>query len=174
MDFLSFLTHEPGNGWILLFTVLFTLALLAWALWLSIALSRLRKDISTLFAGKKGVDLEHLLLGQIKDIKSLDQEIQELYEISNRLRELALKSIHKVSLLRFNPFKEVGGNQSFSLALLDGKNDGMVISSLHTREGTRVYAKPIASGEANGFPLTDEEKQVIKEALAKYTQKILS
>ncbi|MEP7162692.1 MAG: DUF4446 family protein, partial [Candidatus Moraniibacteriota bacterium] len=54
--------------------------------------------------------------------------------------------------------------QSFAIAFLDGKNSGAVISSLHTREGTRVYAKPVKAGEADGFPLTDEEKTVIEQA----------
>jgi hypothetical protein len=70
-----------------------------------------------------------------------------------------------VSVLRFNPFKEVGGNQSFCVALLDGKNSGVVISSLHTREGTRVYAKPVIAGNADGFPLTEEEKTAIAQAI---------
>jgi hypothetical protein len=132
---------------------------------------RLKKNLALLWKGKTGTDIESLLVQQIADLKLLDQEIQELFEISNRLRELGLKSIHKFSVLRFNPFKEVGSNQSFSLALLDGKNNGAVISSLHTREGTRVYAKPIKNAEADGFPLTDEERQVIQEALNKFAAK---
>lgn len=134
-------------------------------------LYRLKKNLSILWKGKTGTDIESLLIQQIADLKLLDQEIQELFEISNRLRELGLKSIHKFSVLRFNPFKEVGSNQSFSLALMDGKNNGVVISSLHTREGTRVYAKPIKEAEADGFPLTDEERHVIQEALTKFAPK---
>src|SRR3989304_774700 len=88
---------------------------------------RLKKKLHIFFSGKEA--------------KELDREIQELFEISNRLRELGMKSIHKTAVMRFNPFKEVGGNQSFCVALLDGKNSGLVLSSLHTREGTRVYAK---------------------------------
>lgn len=146
---------------LLLFVVL-TLVITAINSW---KIYHLKKNLAILWKGKKGIDIESLLVQQIADMKLLDQEIQELFEISNRLRELGLKSIHKFSVLRFNPFKEVGSNQSFSLALLDGKNNGAVISSLHTREGTRVYAKPIKNGEADGFPLTDEERQVIKEAV---------
>jgi hypothetical protein len=131
----------------------------------------LRKNLRLLWGDKTGTDIESLLVQQVADIKLLDQEIQELFEISNRLRELGLRSIHKFAVKRFNPFKEVGSNQSFSLALLDGKNSGAVVSSLHTREGTRVYAKPIKEGEADGFPLTDEEREVIAEALGKVRTK---
>ncbi len=152
---------------VLLLLVILTIVTLinSWKLY------RLKKNLTILWGGKTGSDIEGLLIRQIADLKLLDQEIQELFEISNRLRELGLKSIHKFSVLRFNPFKEVGSNQSFSLALMDGKNNGVVISSLHTREGTRVYAKPIKNAEADGFPLTDEERQVIQEALVKFTPK---
>jgi hypothetical protein len=69
-------------------------------------------------------------------------------------------------VVRFNPFKDIGGDQSFALALLDGKNSGLVVSSLHTREGTRIYSKPVIKGESEKYPLTDEEKSAIKAATA--------
>jgi hypothetical protein len=125
----------------------------------------LKQKLAVFFSGKEAKDLEKVLLEQLTETKALDQEIQELFEISNRLRELGLKSIHKTSVLRFNPFKEVGSNQSFCVALLDGKNCGMVFSSLHTREGTRVYAKPVQNGETDGFPFTEEERQAIEQAI---------
>ena len=126
---------------------------------------RLKQKLAVFFAGKDAADLEKILIDQLHETKELDHEIQELFEISNRLRELGLKSIHKTSVLRFNPFKETGGNQSFSVALLDGKNSGVVLSSLHTREGTRVYAKPVIAGDADGFPFTEEEKTAINQAM---------
>jgi hypothetical protein len=75
--------------------------------------------------------------------------------------------------MRFNPFKEVGGNQSYAVALLNGKNSGVVFSSLHTREGTRAYAKPVKNGSADGFPFTEEEKAVIHEAIHSSQEKKL-
>lgn len=128
--------------------------------------SRLKKKLHIFFSGKEGKDLEKVLLEQLAETKALDQEIQELFEISNRLRDLGMKSVHKTAMLRFNPFKEVGSNQSFCVAFLDGKNSGIVISSLHTREGTRVYAKPVVAGLASNFPLTEEEKSTINQAIS--------
>lgn len=171
MNTLGFVASPEILAFIILTLVVITLVLFIFTLANSWKLYRLKKNLTLLWSGKTGTDIESLLVQQIADIKLLDQEIQELFEISNRLRELGLKSIHKFSVLRFNPFKEVGSNQSFSLALMDGKNNGAVISSLHTREGTRVYAKPIKNGEADGFPLTDEERQVIQEALNKFNPK---
>lgn len=126
---------------------------------------RLTRKLHIFFSGKEAKDLEQVLLNQLNETRELDLEIHELFEISNRLRELGMKSVHKTAVLRFNPFKEVGSNQSFCVALLDGKNSGLVISSLHTREGTRVYAKPVTAGIANNFPLTDEEKATIAQAI---------
>jgi hypothetical protein len=164
---ISLITGPSLLPWIILGLIIACFILFFIGITALVKLSRMKKNLALIWRGKEGTDIESLLVQQVADLKVLDQEIQELFEISNRLRELGLRSIHKFSVLRFNPFKEVGSNQSFSLALLDGKNNGAVLSSLHTREGTRVYAKPIKNGEADGFPLTDEEQQVIKEALSK-------
>ncbi len=138
--------------------------LIGLVLFLFVRERRLTAQLKVFFSGKNAQDLEQVLLDQLAQTKELDQEIQELFEISNRLRELCLKSLHKTNVVRFNPFKEVGGNQSFSIVLLDGKNSGVLISSLHTREGTRVYAKPVLSGGPDGFPFTEEEKKAIAQA----------
>lgn len=127
-------------------------------------LRKLRKNQEKLFSGKEAKDLESIILAQTKEISELDKEIQELFEISNKIHALTQRSIHKVGIIRFNPFKDIGGDQSFALALLDGKNSGIVMSSLHTREGTRMYSKPIEKGESEKYTLTEEEKQAIKTA----------
>lgn len=122
------------------------------------------KRSEILFSGKNGKDLETIIMGHSEEIKALDSEIQHLFEISNQIHSLALKGIHKVEVLRFNPFKDIGGDQSFAIALLDGKNNGLVLSSLHTREGTRVYAKPISKANGGKYTLTEEENKVVSEA----------
>lgn len=131
-------------------------------------LRRFRKDLRVLFSGKTGVDLEEIVMRQKESLDALDEEIRKLYGIAEQLYRLGNESLHKAELLRFNPFKEVGGNQSFALALLNGKNTGFVISSIHTREGTRVYAKPIENGaEVKGYPLSDEEKKTVGQAISR-------
>lgn len=127
-------------------------------------LRRQEEKLTIFFSGKKAQDLETLLLEEKTLIASVDSDVQELFDISNQLHQLGSRSLHKCAVRRFNPFKETGGNQSFAIALLDGKNSGVVLSSLHTREGTRVFAKPVKHGEADGFPFTEEEKAVIREA----------
>lgn len=150
----------------LLLGTLFFLALLSigWTLFLHFKLRKMQLASKELFQGGKIPNLEELLLEQAKNLKILDKDIQELFNISNEINALALKSLHKFAVVRFNPFKDTGGNQSFSIALLDGKNNGLTITALYTREGARVYAKSIANKDSKAFPLTDEEKQAIEIA----------
>jgi hypothetical protein len=140
--------------------------LLAWNIFLHLSISRIGKKQQQLFSGKGGENLEKIILGHVKDLKELDRDIQDLYGISNQINDLASRSVHKVGVVRFNPFKDLGGDQSFSIALLDGENSGVVFSSLHSREGNRVYAKPVTRGKAIKYPLTDEEIEAIKKAEA--------
>jgi hypothetical protein len=69
--------------------------------------------------------------------------------------------IQKIGLLRFNPFKDTGGDQSFILALLDAKDTGVVITALYSRSGTRWYAKKVLKGRGSEHELSDEEKKAL-------------
>ncbi len=164
MDLAGF-SGISGTAWVLL-TLAFGAEIF---LFISIFLlwkknNALQKKLEIFFGGQDAKDLEAVLLKQKDDMIVFDKEIQELFEISNRLYRLGLQSIHKTEVIRFNPFKEVGSNQSFCVALLNGKNSGVVISSIHTREGTRVYAKPVEQGAEAGHPFTDEERSAIATA----------
>ena len=98
-----------------------------------------------------------------------------MFEISRSLEDVAARTaileaaqrraFQRVGLVRYNPFEETGGNQSFALALLDAGGDGWVLSSLHARSGTRVYVKAIKSGRAD-TGLSDEETAALGQAMA--------
>jgi len=94
-----------------------------------------------------------------KTIKDLEKEI-ERQENENRL------DIQKMGLVKFNPFEETGGDYSFSLTLLDGYDSGVVITSLHTRQGTRTYLKEINKGKSK-MNLSKEEKEALTLAQSK-------
>ncbi len=99
-------------------------------------------------------------MSQFKDLEKNFGKISE--ELENLKKENKF-SVQRVGVVRFNPFKEIGGDQSFSAALLDGNNDGIVITSLYTREGNRVYGKPIKAGLSE-YLLSEEEKKAIEMA----------
>lgn len=162
-----FLNHLIQNNYFLPAAVLAVVIIfLTWNIILSLRLRKIRRKIEEYFSGSGVKNLEELILGQVKTVKLLDKDIQELFNISNKLNNLALRGLYKIGVIRFNPFKDIGGDQSFSIALLNGKNNGLTLSSLHTREGTRIYAKSIIAGESEKYPLTEEEKEAIKQALA--------
>jgi hypothetical protein len=94
--------------------------------------------------------------GNTKTIKILEKEI-------DRLQDEGRFHVQKVGLIRFNPFQETGGDHSFSIALLDGKDTGVVLTGLHTRERTRVYAKAIKKGKSE-HELSVEEKKAFTKA----------
>jgi hypothetical protein len=144
---------------------LFLILLAVWNIVLHRRLNKFKVRNEELFAGTKGQNLEELLVKNVKDITLLDRDIQELYKISNQINNLAFRGYHKIGLVRFNPFKDVGGDQSFALAILNGKNNGVTLQSLYTREGARVYAKSILGGVAEKYPLTEEEKKAISLAM---------
>ncbi len=120
---------------------------------------RLTADVS-----KKDLisSLNHLIAatGQNAD------DLKKLSEKVNHEAEEATKHFQKLGFSRYNPFTDTGGDQSFSLSLLDEKGEGIVISSLHSRENTRLYAKKIEDGKPlNNIVLSKEEQEVIKQAL---------
>ena len=97
----------------------------------------------------------------------LDKALKDLSGLSGSISMIEKSvqgSVQHVGLVRFNPFQETGGDQSFALALLDGRGDGLVISSLHSRAMTRFYAKPIKGGTSQ-LSLSDEESKAVQQAM---------
>lgn len=78
-----------------------------------------------------------------------------------------LQHIQKVGLKRFNPYDDTGGDQSFTVCLLNNEGSGIVVTSLHARSGTRVFGKEIVSGKSLSYKLSKEEEEVIKETIDK-------
>ena len=125
----------------------------------------MKKNQKTFLAGKNGADLEQIILDQKKEIAQQKNNLSQLVVAHSQTKNLAFSGIHQVGMIRFNPFRDIGGDQSFSLALLNGRRDGIVISSLYSREGVRVYSKAIKNAEAVKYPLTNEEKSAINLAI---------
>lgn len=125
----------------------------------------MRKKIRIFLKGRKVKDLEEVISEQLKRMKKTEGDVKKLFKWNKDLQETCDISITKVGLVRFNPFKDTGGDQSFVIALLDSNNNGLVLSSLYTREGTRIYTKPIKKGTST-YHLTKEEEQAIKKAIS--------
>jgi len=104
----------------------------------------------------------------IKDVASSKKDIDQLKTYSEKLHKEGQLHIQKVGLLRFNPFKDTGGDQSFILSLSDANDTGVIISGLYSRSGTRWYTKRIVNGKGVEHELSEEEKKVLKETRLKY------
>jgi len=96
-------------------------------------------------------------------LRKIENNMSELSRELENLKEASKFSVQKAGIVRFSPYKEVGGDQSFSIALLDANNSGIVISSLFSRMDNRVYGKPIVNGQSK-YLLSEEEKQAIEKA----------
>lgn len=96
-------------------------------------------------------------------LKKLAKKVEDLTLELEKLKEQNKKNLQRVEMKRYNPFPGVGGDQSFTIAMLDGNNDGVVMTSLFSQEGNRVYAKPIKKSGSE-YLLSDEEKNTIEKA----------
>ncbi|MFC1686465.1 DUF4446 family protein [Patescibacteria group bacterium] len=138
--------------------------LLAWVIYLQVRLYLANKKRYQLLKGVKVENLEEALLKQVERIDKNSTDLKELSKFAQKISDTADICIKKVALIRFNPFEDAGGDQSFAVALLDTFDNGVIVSSLHGRDGTRVYAKPITKGQTKHH-LSDEEKSVLKKAV---------
>lgn len=151
-------TIFPILALILSLLTLFGLSMVWWNLR---SLNELRQ---TFFEGAEGTDMEELLNKLIKNQKLFQTKQKNLENTLAKLQSDLLTSVQKVGVVRFNPFADGGGNFSFSLALLDGHNSGLVITSMHGREQNRIYSKKIENGKSEN-QLTTEELQAVEEAM---------
>jgi len=130
---------------------------------LTIAVFAIYRRFYRLTAGTKKERLDEAI-GHLAD--ELQREKYKCHQLEVELaimRESFPDHLQKLGLVRYNPFKETGGNQSFSLALINGRGSGLIITSLHNREGTRLYSKPIRGGSSQPG-LSREEQEALKLA----------
>ncbi len=100
----------------------------------------------------------------INEVLALKRRNSELEKKIKKIEEEKKKCLQNWSMVRFNPFQDEGGKQSFSLAVVDDFKNGFVVTALYTKEGSRVYGKPIKQGESE-YSLSVEEKKAINEAV---------
>jgi hypothetical protein len=142
---------------------------LVWLVILQLRTSRMLGRYQQLLSGVEAGNLEEIMSMHVGRINQHDRRLGDVDRGLDALDRVLQTVIQRVGLVRFNPFDEVGGDQSFAIALLDQHGNGFVLSSLHHRTETRVYAKPIEGGRSR-YALSDEEEQALTEANAKETR----
>jgi hypothetical protein len=121
---------------------------------------RLLGQYQHLMTGTSGGNLEAALHDHVTEVRTAGNQAKKADELSRHLERASRLHLQHVGLLRFNPFRDTGGDQSFALAIADDHGRGVVISSLHARDVTRAYAKPLIDWEST-YALTEEEEQAI-------------
>jgi uncharacterized SAM-binding protein YcdF (DUF218 family) len=147
--------------------IVLALAVVGLAAWLAVlqrSESRLRSRLRRILSDNGDTGLDEILAGQATRIEQLSGRLDALNALERELEAAARRALQKVGVVRFNPFQDSGGDQSFAIALLDQGGSGVVVSSLHGRADMRIFAKQVTNGRST-HSLSDEEQQAIREAL---------
>ena len=137
--------------------------LLGMAIWLWTRLRQLQDRYQRLMGDSTSGHLEEMLEDHVRRVRGTLDRVDSLERLARDLQRTLGFSVQWVGMVRFNPFRDTGGDQSFAIALADAHGDGLVLSSLHRRDITRIYAKPLLGWQST-HPLTEEEQEAIEVA----------
>lgn len=144
--------------WILGVVMIAGFGVLGWQVW------EMRRRLARVLGGAHSSgDLTNDLLQRMMAVETQMETIEPRLGAVEAIGALALQ---KVGFLRFNPFQDTGGDNSFIIVLLDAENTGFIMSSLYMREGTRLYAKAVERGIARST-LSDEEQKLLDSTMRK-------
>ena len=129
---------------------------------LMISVSKVKK----MMRGSKGRNIEELINSNLDRIEEAVENSQKSLEITNGFEEALKGCVNKVAIMRYKAFEDVGSDLSFSIALLDSHNDGIVLTGIYSRQDSTTYAKPIDKGISR-YELSEEELHVLNEAMSK-------
>ncbi len=144
---------------LLAFFVFTGIAIIVGIIWMVVTEKRLKR----FFLGKKAKDLEDTIISLEKDIVSLKEAKENIQKEIIAMNAKLKKSIRGLETIRFNPFPDQGSNQSFAVGMLNEEGDGVVFSSLYSRERMSIFAKPIKNNRSE-YELSAEEKDVLNKA----------
>ena len=130
----------------------------------TVKINKMKNNYKKFMAGKKGRDLEAVILERFEEIDKLKAANDEKTAQINEIFEALRLTYSKTGIIKYDAFNEMGGKLSFALALLDNRNNGFVINAMHSREGCYTYVKEIINGESY-ITLGDEEKKALDKAI---------
>jgi len=130
---------------------------------LSKAVGRVETRYRKLMKGTNSKNLEEMLLERIDSIEETKDKSERALQECERLEVKMKECIQKVAIMRYKAFEDVGSDLSFSIAMLDDKNDGVILTGIYGRQESTTYAKPIDKGISR-YDLSEEELCVLNEA----------
>ncbi len=144
---------------------LLNLAVFVWLSGLTFLIWQQYKFLKSLFPKSGERDIRKKFEETVKQVVIFREDLDKLTNKLVEVEQLGLNHIQRVKLSRYNPYDDTGGNQSFTLVLLDNKGNGTLVTSLHARSGTRVFAKEVIEGKVGKHQFSKEEEEVIKKAM---------
>jgi len=133
-----------------------------------VRLRRLENRYNRLMSDSAGDSLQEMLEDHIRRVRGTLDRVDALERLAHDLQRTLGYSMQWVGMVRFNPFRDTGGDQSFAIAMADAHGNGIILSSLYRHNVTRVYAKPLSSWKST-HPLTEEELEAIEVARRSHT-----
>lgn len=140
-----------------------TLGLLIFLLTLLFWLWRTTRHYNSLIKNSDKKTLSSVLEGIQKTLSAHEKKTKSLRKDLEKLEQNARLHLQDIQVKRFNPFSDTGGDQSFILSILDDNKDGIIITSLHSRENTRFYVKSVKGGAGEDHPLSEEEQKIVNK-----------
>lgn len=151
-------------GYILVGIVAVLLVLLIMLLVLMAKYTKVKKRYDKFMRGKNASSLEDDMHGVFEDMKLLKNNVDKNKKDIRMLNKNMEQTFQKLGIVKYDAFNTMGGQLSFSLALLDGNNDGFIINSVHSSEGCYSYTKEIKGGTSS-ISLGEEEQRALDEAI---------
>ena len=145
--------------------MLLILILLILVVYTMVRLSSMRTRYREMMRGSQSDDLEGMLLQHISAVEKVAATNARILEENELIRQFLRKTLVRTAMVRFRAFEDMGGDLSYAVAMLDADNNGVIFSSIFARADSRSYIKPIKGGSSE-YALTDEEKGVLREAMA--------
>ena len=131
--------------------------------WLRAKVNRLYRKYKYFMMGEDGGSIEMKLSTEVRELRDMVESSQGMLHQQELLATMQLKSFQKIGLVRYDAFDETGDKLSFSLTLLDGKNNGVVLSSLAGHDASRIYAKAVTGGECREALSSEEAESISME-----------
>jgi hypothetical protein len=134
-----------------------------WVFDLQARLGRLERRYESLFSSEDEPNVAAALERLAARFSKMNTRTERLVVRTEEIDRTLMRCVQGMGLVRYSAYDDTGGDQSFSLAMVDGDGDGVVVSALYGREATRVYAKPV-EGWASSRTLAEEEEQALTQA----------
>jgi hypothetical protein len=165
----SLFQHDSGA--VVVACIVLIAALALWCILLQRRMRALEVRLDDIFQGASSENMARMLADYLGMVRGTAATVNQLQAKYSEVSAVLPSTIRHVGLIRFSPFHDTGGDQSFALALLDGRGTGVVMTGLHSRSESRLYAKPIERGRST-YVLTPEEQQAMDRALGRETSRV--